>query len=246
MIKSNKKINFVNNLRDLGNKKTQTNNTIRDNLFIRCAAPINLSTEAQKQLIFNNDSLIIDFRGVNEAKKNPTSLPKELLKNRIHLPVEPKVTELLKELDRGNAQKTDLNEIFKQAYRKYTIENLDTFKEFFKILFKNSGSRIIFHCTAGKDRTGFAAALILSLFGVSRRHIFEDYMLSNEQYKPTDKVTKEVNQIGVKELLKVDESWLDAGLQEFQRQTGDIIDFAIELMGEKKQLVKYLEYCEKK
>ena len=227
MINSNKKINFVNNLRDLGNKKTQTNNTIRDNLFIRCAAPINLSTEAQKQLISNKDSLIIDFRGVNEAKKNPTILPKELLKNRVHLPVEPKVTELLKELNKGTAQKTDLNEIFKEAYRKYTIENLDTFKEFFKILFKNSGSRIIFHCTAGKDRTGFAAALILSLFGVSQRYIFEDYMLSNEQYKPTEKVTREVNQIGVKELLKVDETWLDAGLQEFQRQAGDVIDFNI-------------------
>ena len=138
-----------------------------------------------------------------------------------------------------------MNEIFKQAYRKYTIENLDTFKEFFKILFKNSGARIIFHCTAGKDRTGFAAALILSLFGVSQRHIFEDYMLSNKQYKPTKKVTEEINKIGVKELLKVDGRWLEAGLQEFQKQTGSITEFATELMGEKNKLVKYLEYCEK-
>ena len=245
MVESNKKISFINNLRDLGNKKTQTKKVIRDNLFIRCAAPINLSRDAQKQLISCKDTLIIDFRGINEAKKNPVNLPKELIKNRVHLPVEPKVTELLKELDRGNTKGVDLNEIFKQAYRKYTVENLDTFKEFFKILFKNSGSKIIFHCTAGKDRTGFAAALILSLFGVSQRYIFEDYMLSNEQYKPTEKVTREVNQIGVKELLKVDETWLEAGLQEFQRQTGDVIDFASELMGEKTKIIKYLEYCEK-
>ena len=245
MVKSNEKISFINNLRDLGNKKTQTKKVIRDNLFIRCAAPINLSRDAQKQLISCKDTLIIDFRGVNEAKKNPTNLPKELLKNRVHLPIEPKVTELLKELDKGNTKRVDLNEIFKQAYRKYTVENLDTFKEFFKILFKNSGSKIIFHCTAGKDRTGFAAALILSLFGVSERCIFEDYMLSNEQYKPTEKVTREVNQIGVKELLKVDETWLDAGLQEFQRQTGDIIDFVSELIGEKTKIIKYIENCQK-
>ena len=245
MIYSNKKISFVNNLRDLGNKKTQTNNTIRDNLFIRCAAPINLSTDAQKKLISNEETLIIDFRGVNEAEKNPTSLPRELLKNRVHLPVEPKVTELLKELDKRNTQKTDLNEIFQQAYRKYTVENLDTFKEFFKILFKNSGSKIIFHCTAGKDRTGFAAALILLLFGVSRRCIFEDYMLSNEHYKPTENVTNEVNQIGVKELLKVDESWLDAGLKEFETNAGNITEFATELIGEKTKLIRYLEYCQK-
>ena len=127
MIESDKKISFINNLRDLGNKKTKTNKVIRDNLFIRCAAPINLSRDAQKQLISYKDTLIIDFRGVNEAKKNPTYLPKELMKNRVHLPVEPKVTELLKELGKGNTQRVGLNEIFKQAYRKYTLENLDTF-----------------------------------------------------------------------------------------------------------------------
>ena len=244
MAESEEKINFINNLRDLGNKKTRANNVIKNNLFIRCAAPINLSTEAQKKLI-SKETLIIDFRGVNEAEKNPTSLPRELLKNKVHLPVEPKVTELLKELDKRNTQKTDFNEIFQQAYRKYTVENLDTFKEFFKIMFKNSGSKIIFHCTAGKDRTGFAAALILLLFGVSRRCIFEDYMLSNEHYKPTENVSNEVNQIGVKELLKVDESWLDAGLKEFETNAGNIIEFATELIGEKTKLIRYLEYCEK-
>ena len=118
MAEYNKKINFINNLRDLGNKKTKDNNLIKNNLFIRCAAPINLSTEAQKKLISNGQALIIDFRGVDEAEKNPTSLPRELLKNRVHLPVEPKVTELLKELDKKNTQKTSLNEIFQQAYRK--------------------------------------------------------------------------------------------------------------------------------
>ena len=245
MAENNKKLNFINNLRDLGNKKTKTNKVIKNNLFIRCAAPINLSTVAQKKLLSNKNSLIIDFRGVNEAKKDPTNLPKEILKRRVHLPVEPKVAELLKELDKTNTQKIDLNGIFQQAYRKYTVENLDTFKEFFKILFKYSGSKIIFHCTAGKDRTGFAAALILLLFGVNRRSIFDDYMQSNEHYKPTAKVTKEVDQIGVKELLKVDESWLDAGLQEFDKQTGGIIDLATDLIGEKTKLIKYLEYCEK-
>ena len=245
MTESSEKVSFINNLRDLGNKRTKANKVIKEKLFVRCAAPINLSSEAQKLLISKKETLIIDFRGVNEAEKNPTSLPRELEKNRVHLPIEPKVTELLKEFDKVNTRGTDLNEIFKQAYRKYTVENLDTFKEFFKILFKNSGYKIIFHCTAGKDRTGFAAALILSLFGVNQRSIYEDYMLSNEHYKPTERVTKEVNQIGVKELLKVDESWLDAGLKEFEEKTGNMIDFATELIGKKTELIKYLKYCEK-
>ena len=38
---------------------------------------------------------------------------------------------------------------------------------------------ILFHCTAGKDRTGVAAALILKALGVSREDIVEDYLLTN-------------------------------------------------------------------
>ena len=38
---------------------------------------------------------------------------------------------------------------------------------------------ILFHCTAGKDRTGVAAALILKALGVSREDIVEDYLLTS-------------------------------------------------------------------
>ncbi len=40
---------------------------------------------------------------------------------------------------------------------------------------------LLFHCAAGKDRTGVAAALILSLLGVSREDIIEDYMVTQSQ-----------------------------------------------------------------
>lgn len=39
---------------------------------------------------------------------------------------------------------------------------------------------LIFHCSAGKDRTGVAAALVLSAIGVPRETIYEDYLLTNE------------------------------------------------------------------
>ena len=38
----------------------------------------------------------------------------------------------------------------------------------------------MFHCTAGKDRTGFASALIFSLFGIDHETIIDDYLLSNK------------------------------------------------------------------
>lgn len=43
-----------------------------------------------------------------------------------------------------------------------------------------SGQTTLFHCTAGKDRTGMTAALVLSSLGVDRATIVSDFMLSNE------------------------------------------------------------------
>ena len=40
---------------------------------------------------------------------------------------------------------------------------------------------ILFHCFAGKDRTGIGAALILSALGVEHSYILEDYLKTNEQ-----------------------------------------------------------------
>ena len=47
-------------------------------------------------------------------------------------------------------------------------------------LLEAKGQPLLFHCTAGKDRTGFAAAITLRLLGVPEETILEDYLLSND------------------------------------------------------------------
>ena len=235
----------INNLRDLGGKKTSGNKTLKKGLFLRCAAPTDWNDSVKKQVMALKKPLIIDFRGVQEEKNNPSKIPKEFLSKTIHLPIEPKVSELLRglnQIDKSNTTKID--EIFQNAYRKYTIENIQTFETFFDILFDNPDSTIMFHCTAGKDRTGFASALILSLFGVKKETLINDYLLSNKTYKPTQKIESEVQKIGIKQLLKVDESWLNAGLEEFSERVGNIRDFCTKIMNGESRLKEYLEYCQ--
>lgn len=56
--------------------------------------------------------------------------------------------------------------------------------EFFQILLNNKGKKaVLWHCTSGKDRTGVAAALVLSALGVDRQTIIEDYTLANNFIK---------------------------------------------------------------
>lgn len=47
---------------------------------------------------------------------------------------------------------------------------------------------MVFHCTVGKDRTGFAAALLLSALGVDRDTIMQDYLLPNRLYRRSPSV----------------------------------------------------------
>ena len=89
----------INNLRDLGGKKTSVNKTLKKGLFLRCAAPTEWNEQIKTQIVALKKPLIIDFRGVQEEKNNPSQIPKSFLSKKVHLPIEPKVTDLLKGLN---------------------------------------------------------------------------------------------------------------------------------------------------
>jgi protein-tyrosine phosphatase len=54
------------------------------------------------------------------------------------------------------------------------------YRDFFAILGEPENGPVLFHCSAGKDRTGVAAALVLSALGVDRETVVADYLLSGE------------------------------------------------------------------
>ena len=55
------------------------------------------------------------------------------------------------------------------------------YSDFFRLLLEVDPDRaVLWHCTSGKDRTGIAAMLMLSLLGVDESSVLEDYMLTNE------------------------------------------------------------------
>ena len=99
----------INNLRDLGGKKTSENRTLKKGLFLRCAAPTEWNEQVKTQMAALNKPLIIDFRGVQEEKNNPSQIPKEFLSKRVHLPIEPKVTDLLRKLNEVDRSKKNRN-----------------------------------------------------------------------------------------------------------------------------------------
>lgn len=105
------------------------------------------------------------------------------------------------------------------------------YHEFLSLLLQKSNTPLLFHCFAGKDRTGYAAALILRILGVSDADIFKDYLKTNEQRKQANELiiqnlqaTKQLSETQIAQLrpmLEVTSSDLEAAFTKIDDIYGD-------------------------
>jgi protein-tyrosine phosphatase len=122
-----------------------------------------------------------DFRGEAERAAVPYALPGVVSHS---LAIEPTVLVRMKSLlESGQILSAqDTVGLMQETYRAFVHDNSPRFAELFGHLLE-SDVPLVFHCTAGKDRTGFAAALILLALGVPRSVVMQDYLLTNELYQ---------------------------------------------------------------
>ncbi|WP_074852072.1 tyrosine-protein phosphatase [Gordonia westfalica] len=86
----------------------------------------------------------------------------------------------------------------------------------------------LFHCTTGKDRTGWAAATFLTVLGVGRDEVFDDYLLTNDELIPAlHPVFAAFQAAGgdpdvLKPVLGVQRNYLEGAFEEMTAQFGDI------------------------
>src|SRR5881227_4063439 len=121
-----------------------------------------------------------DFRGVEERAAGVCVVNEITVHS---LPIEPTVVAALRaELGRGRLTAPVALELMRESYRNYVRHNTASFRNLFGHLLEDRAPLVI-HCTAGKDRTGFASALILHALGVSDDVIAEDYLLTNRYYR---------------------------------------------------------------
>jgi protein-tyrosine phosphatase len=122
-----------------------------------------------------------DFRGMEERVTAMCGLAGIAVHS---LPIEPTVVAALRaRLASGVAlSSADALDVMRDSYRNYVRYNTPCFRALFAHLLEDRAPLVI-HCTAGKDRTGFACALILHALGVPDEAIAEDYLLTNRFYR---------------------------------------------------------------
>ena len=159
-----------------------------------------------------------DLRGAAERAAVSYDLPGV---TQYPLPIEPTVVQRLKDLLEAGEQVTpEISvELMRHTYRAFVHDNAERFATLFQHLL-SSDEPLVFHCTAGKDRTGFAAALLLEALGVPRDVMMQDYLLTNELYRmpvlDESRTPREVLEV----LWRVQASFMDAALHAVDQDFG--------------------------
>ena len=85
-----------------------------------------------------------------------------------------------------------------------------------------SGEPTVFHCTAGKDRTGFAAALVLRALGTPEDDVMHDYLLTNERLQLPDMAKYPLPPEVLQVLWRVQPDFLQAAFDEVDARYGSL------------------------
>jgi protein-tyrosine phosphatase len=160
-----------------------------------------------------------DFRGVEERAAGVCVVNEIAVHS---LPIEPTVVAALRaELARGGLTAPVALELMRESYRNYVHHNTAGFRSLFGHLLEDRAPLVI-HCTAGKDRTGFACALILHTLGVSDDVIAEDYLLTNRYYRRDPNNGSELPDDVKNVLGTVQASFLGAAFEAIDADYGDL------------------------
>src|SRR5712675_2663217 len=171
----------ANNFRDLGGYPARDGRAVRWRQIFR-SNHLGHLTEADIEVLRGLGlRSAFDFRGTEERVAAMCGVEEITVHS---LPIEPTVVATLRaRLVNGVAlSSADALDVMRDSYRNYVRQNTPSFRALFAHLLEDRAPLVI-HCTAGKDRTGFACALILHALGVPDQTIAEDYLLTNRFYR---------------------------------------------------------------
>lgn len=182
-------INGGYNYRDLGGYQTIDGHTVKWRRLLRSGSLHHLTSQDLQYLSDLKVAKDIDLRSPRETKKEPDQVPDvaEYIANPIFSTDETRASQPISSFsDELNADPTRGRQHMRTVYHEMVAEPgpQQAYREFFQQLLSAPDDRpILFHCTAGKDRTGIGAYLLLNALKVHPDVIIKDYLLTNELVK---------------------------------------------------------------
>lgn len=170
------------NFRDMGGYPAQDGRQTRWNTLFRSGSTHGFTAEDVQQLASIGVRFAYDLRSNDERADQPSALIAiENIQYR-YLDHDRLPGNVSKTLALLGARSEDTTAVMISMYRRLPFEFRDAFRTLFRHLV-GGDLPLVFNCTAGKDRTGVAAALMLTILGVSREVITEDYLASEKYFE---------------------------------------------------------------
>ena len=172
---------------------------------------------------------VLDFRGVDERTTAACRLPGVTVHS---LPIEPTIVQKLQTMAATGQRPTprEVDQLMRDTYRAFVRHNTHRFAEFFGYLLE-SDEPTVFHCTAGKDRTGLAPALLLQAVDTPADEVMHDYLLTNERLALPDDSRHGLPREVMEVLWRVQPEYLAAAYAEADDRFGSLDDYLSEGLG---------------
>lgn len=242
------------NFRDLGGLETRNGQTVKKGMIFRTDEMSRL-TEADLRYLNNiNLRTIIDLRTEEEINRHPNKKPASL-RNMVTCTLDtPRcLTEIanlhddgvLDSVDRdaqsmlgktdakmGTLPEAKIRAAVIELYARMTTEPdfMAVFRKIFSLLLRNDAVPLVFHCMAGKDRTGIVAALILSALDIDEETIMQDYLLSNIVAEKRYGVQIDLNP-SLHYLYEAHPEFLQAAFERIRNKHGSVRNYLQETLG---------------
>lgn len=237
------KLKHVKNYRDLGGITTSDGRVLKPHMLIRGTTLFDPTLLGIKILKENyNLKTIIDLRTQKEILEKPDVKIDGV--EILHMPVFDESVAGISHEKKVHSFKTlmmmpKMEDLYVQMVTGASLDNVIKVLKFILTLPVQKFS-VVFHCTAGKDRTGVVAALLLSFLGVDRVTVMNDYLLTNKRvlFKANMAyvgllITKGNPKLAhkIKHYFLAEPNFIKAALNQLEKDFGSIEEFFKQKLG---------------
>jgi protein-tyrosine phosphatase len=220
-----------NNFRDLGGYTTRDGHHVKWGVLFRSGTMAGLTSSDYAYLDQLGIRTVCDFRSTEERTNEPTRWQGSHMPIRNERDYALDTASLMKDVAQPGVTPEQAKLVFATFYREVPFVYVDHYRAMFAELLAGHAP-LAFNCSAGKDRTGVASALLLSALGVEHEQVVADYLLSNRYYKPaqpkpgaqdsTSRMLASLSPEIIKVLMGVDASYVRAALDAAASRYGSL------------------------
>lgn len=222
----------IRNFRDLGGCVGHDGRRVRRGVLYRSGRLGHATRSDVRRIAELGIVTVVDLRSPEEREANLSRLPEDADIRLVELPIlDQGNSAIFRETNRRIRERDfsdfDVDALMEETNRELARDWAEQFAAFLRELIRAEGRPVLWHCTGGKDRTGFAAAVLLRLLGVSEETIVADYLESRRHAAlPLSRIAAIGLARGprvartVRRLTLVQESWIRAGLAEIDAYWG--------------------------